>query len=513
MTLTFREAPRRVTATAAGWRVDGLKADGSVDGAIQLTRESTADRPDAADPSALSPWLRVHRRVLLGLPWQVETEVQRVGGNVAETLTLRVPLLPGEAIVEGGVEAQGGVAAVTLPPHAESVRWVSSLAEAPSLRLEAPTGGQWVERWEVVCMALFACTFDGPPPVAHVQDGAWAPTWWPWAGEALTVTVARPPAAEGSSATLDHVSYRVTPGWRQLAAELTLTVRASQGTTRALTLPAGAELQAVLADGQPRPLTLGADGALSLPILPGQHTWQITWQQDHPVGTLDRVPALDLGGAAVNVDIEVVPHEGRWLVGLWGPAWGPVTRLWGEVLLLLLLAPLLARLPWAGLSTRQWALLGLGMTQLPLPAFAAVAAWFVLVGWRAEARNHDRAAWFLLGQLAVLGLSLVALVCLYLAIHAGLLWQPDMQVGGNGSHDGLLRWFVDRHDGGPLPQPMILSTPLLVWRVLSLLWALWLASSLVGWLPWAFNAFVAGGWAPNPRRAPAAEATEPPAAG
>jgi hypothetical protein len=111
--------------------------------------------------------------------------------------------------------------------------------------------------------------------------------------------------------------------------------------------------------------------------------------------------------------------------------------------------------------------------------------------------------------------TLVALGCLYAAVHAGLLFDPDMQITGNGSTNWRMLWYVDRIDGA-LPRPAVLSLPLWVWRVVMLLWALWLAASLIGWLRRGFTALGTGGFVKAmaleayglgaaPRRRPAVE--------
>jgi hypothetical protein len=138
-------------------------------------------------------------------------------------------------------------------------------------------------------------------------------------------------------------------------------------------------------------------------------------------------------------------------------------------------------------------------------AAAAVAGWLLFLGWRRSYAPGLRwgAALFNLRQLLIVGWTLAALVLLAVAIHQGLLGSPDMQVEGNGSTDGVLRWFEDR-SGPVLPQGWMISVPLLVYRAVMLAWALWLALSLLRWLRWGWEAFGTGGlWRASPRRAPA----------
>jgi membrane protein YdbS with pleckstrin-like domain len=44
-----------------------------------------------------------------------------------------------------------------------------------------------------------------------------------------------------------------------------------------------------------------------------------------------------------------------------------------------------------------------------------------------------------------------------------------------------------------MPQPWALTLPLFMFRILMLLWALWLAHSLLKWLRWGWRCFSEGG--------------------
>ncbi len=51
-----------------------------------------------------------------------------------------------------------------------------------------------------------------------------------------------------------------------------------------------------------------------------------------------------------------------------------------------------------------------------------------------------------------------------------------------------------------LPQPEVLSAPLWVYRVLMLLWSLWLAVSLLRWWRWGWDCLSEGGLLRGPER-------------
>jgi hypothetical protein len=85
-------------------------------------------------------------------------------------------------------------------------------------------------------------------------------------------------------------------------------------------------------------------------------------------------------------------------------------------------------------------------------------------------------------------LTLVALIELFAAVQQGLLGSPDMQIAGNRSSANALNWYQDR-SGVELPRAWVFSAPLVVYRLMMLAWALWLAFALVGWLRWGWQCF------------------------
>jgi hypothetical protein len=83
--------------------------------------------------------------------------------------------------------------------------------------------------------------------------------------------------------------------------------------------------------------------------------------------------------------------------------------------------------------------------------------------------------------------------CLCGAVYYGLVSNPDMLVAGASSTDVLeLSWYEDRI-GGVFATPLVISLPVVAFRLLNLVWALWLASSLVRWLGWGWKQYAQGG--------------------
>ena len=204
-------------------------------------------------------------------------------------------------------------------------------------------------------------------------------------------------------------------------------------------------------------------------------------------------PTVDLGSPSVNSTLSLQLPRDRWLLWAEGPVLGPAVLFWAVLLVILIGAMALAR--WGGtpLRTHQWFLLGVGLSQSHAVAILLVTGWLLLLGRRkALAEQEIGAVKFDLGQISLALLTLVALATLLFAVEQGLLGSPDMQVAGHHSTAWRLSWYQDRI-AGPMPIAEVITAPLLVYRGLMLVWALWLALALLKWLNWGWSCFSAGG--------------------
>ncbi len=497
LTLKFGVLPKRLTWTSQAWTVSGVHADATVDRAIQLTRLIRSGKGHSAGSTEnLAPWVQVERVLDLGIPWQVVTTVSRVGPSTTP-LALRVPLLDGEAVVDADLEVRDHAVQVALDRSQTRVSWHSTLAQQPEIVLRAPTGVPWNERWKVLCSPVFSCHFEGLTPLRHVAEGRWAPEWWPWPGEQVTLSVTRPEAVAGQTLTVDSARLTYRPGKRMAETTLSLHLRSSRGGQQTIVLPEQARVQKTTVDGRTIPVQ-ATRGSLPVPVQPGSHTVTVVWQQSTSSRLVDRAPRVDVGSPGVNATVAVEAPPNRWILWLEGPDVGPVALFWSLIVVVLIAAPIARRVPYTPLKTWQWVLLGLGMVALSPYAPLMIILWFAALGYR---RKHPPAAWywFDLYQLALIVLTMVALGTLYATIHHGLLGNAPAYIQGNGSSESHLLWYVDRIDG-VLPQPAVWSVPMWVWRVVMLAWSLWLAWSLVRWLPDAWHAFADGGtWRTGPR--------------
>jgi hypothetical protein len=489
--LQFVPPPRVLTGRGDGWTLDGLRPDAPSPASLQLSRSRALDATGqpAVDAGDLPPWLELAREFDLGIPWLVHNELRRLGPPGPAVL-VRVPLLPGESPMTAAVAVEGREAIVTLE-RGEALRaWDSILAEVDSVSLQAPSDRPWTEIWTLDCSPIFHCDTEGLAPTEHLAEGRARRSWRPWPGEQLTIRATRPQALAGETTTVDSALLAVTPGRRMEEAKLQLQLRSSQGGDQALTLPDGAQVQSFLVDGNARPFEV-QDGRLRWSIEPGAHNVEVAWRRTMEDGVRYVLPKVDLGRDAANVEIQVSVPEHRWLLYAGGPRWGPVVTLWQYIFVVIALAILLGRKAPTPLSTVDWALLGLGMTQVPWVAAALVVGWLICLGMRANAEDlpwwaHD------LAQLVLLAWTPLALGMLAWGVWQGLVVAPDMGVEGAGSWGTELHWFQDR-SGSTLPQPWLLWLPRLAWRGVMLAWALWLALRFsFRWFAWIWRSWTAG---------------------
>lgn len=495
MTLT----PHRIELdgpSADGWLLEGVDGNGVPQQQVQLRRvhasSGAAGDNDDSGRSSFPPLLQVQRQLQLGLDWNTHTTVSRnpaaSGGAV-----VAIPLLPGESVTSAGVRVEDGRVMVSLAPGQAGFSWTGTLKPVAELHLSAPREPAWAETWRLDASPIWHIRSAGIPLIQrHDQRGQWQPEWRPLPGEQVTLSISRPEGIGGQTSTIDGSLLTLTPGKRATLAKLHIGLRSSQGRQYQLALPTDATLQKLVLDGKAQAARQQGD-RVTLAIEPGNHGIQLEWQQPGGMEWRFQTPPMDLGQDSVNSMLQVVVPQDRWLLYAFGPAIGPAVLIWGILLVLLGLAIALGRTRLTPLNSWQWLLLMIGLSQVDAMQGLLVVGWLLALGARGRMELDQRSR--LTHNLAQAGLallSLLALVVIAEVVRRGLLGDPLMQVGGNGSDGRLLNWYLDR-SGPELPVATVISVPLLVYRGLMLLWALWLANSLLRWLSWGWGNYARGG--------------------
>lgn len=470
-----------------GWRIDGVYENGKTGPQLEFHRIEEAVKNTAQ--VSLPAFVEVERTLQLGLDWKVVTRVNNLGDSQSSVM-LELPLLPGEAVMSNDIRVKDGKVLVNMAAGQSQLEWQSTLEKRDLLQLEADASGRWSEVWHADISPIWHMQASGIPIIRHQnQQGSWLPEWRPWPGESVQLRISRPRASAGATLTIDKSLIQVYPGKRSEKAELSLDLRSSKGGQHSLTLPEGAVLQSATIDGVTLPIRQQAN-RVTLPIHPGLQQIHLSWQTPEAQEFVFTSPQLDLGVASVNSHIQAFVGDDRWVLLTFGPRLGPAALIWGLLLVLLISSFGLHRLP-TPLKHWQWFLLLIGLSQLQIFAALLVVAWLLALSLR-ERRASNQIVWFNLNQVGLALLTLCSIGLLFAAVQQGLLGGPDMQIAGNHSSANQLNWYQDRSDA-QLPTALIISAPMMLYRLAMLGWALWMALSLLDWLRWGWNCFASGG--------------------
>jgi hypothetical protein len=494
--IPFPTPPRVIEVESDGWFVAGIKDRRLTSGSLQLTRLQTEQGGEAAprwESSRFPAFVIVTRNIEFDLDWQVRTTVQRKA-PVQGALTVNLPLLDGETVLNEHITVADGQAQISMNPTQRQVSWVSRLPRTSPLTVTAEPGAPWVEVWRVSVGSIWNVAFAGVPESESGRDnqGARIAQFNPRGGEALTMTATRPEASEGSTLAFDAVNLAVSQGDRSSTVDMMLQYRSTRGAQHIVRLPESAEITEVRIDGSVEPLR--ADGRdLTLPILPGEHSIGVTWRDSRDVGSVAETPDVDLGAPASNITMNLTLPANRWLLGTNGPPLGPAVLYWPELVVLILIALVLGRFDWTPLKWWHWLLLGFGFSTFNWPVLGVVVVWLLACG--ARHRYRTEIPWWRYNTTQVLYalFTVIALGAIVVALPSGLLGSPDMHVTGNGSYGNALTWFADRSDS-VLPIATAWSAPMWIYKVLILIWALWLSFALLRWLPWVWQCFAKDGF-------------------
>lgn len=493
LTLPFPLPPRRIAVDAPGWDVAGVTDGRLPSGALELNRQAQeGDTDEVLSGSVFPPYVRVTRNVVFDLDWSVETRVERVA-PADGAFTLGIALLPDEAVITPGIDANAGRATAAFVAGQRVVEWESRLPTANSLTLTAADDEPWSETWRFTVGQIWHAEFAGlpatPPELADLSF--YTPEYYPRPGESLTVNLNRPASASGDTIAIDSVEYERDVGARVSQSTLHFAYRSTRGMEHAITLPAGSELESVEIDGSTIPLRLDG-GRLGIPITPGRHDVEIAWRTGEGVAARVGLPVVDLGGGASNILSTLDLPADRWILLTLGPTLGPAVLYWPELLVFTLAALVLGRIPWSPFKTHEWLFLGFGLSTFAWPVLFLFVVWAFVLSWRGRTEIRLSRRWFNTAQVGFAILTVAALGALIGAIPVGLLGQADMQIVSP-VRPGTLSWFMDR-TAAPTPDVTVVSVSFWFYRAAMLAWSLWLSFALLRWLRWAWRAFSHGGY-------------------
>lgn len=494
-------APLSLTHSELGW-TGSVSSDGSVWTVAKIDKGQTQDS-ELTLPAAPPAPAMVHIQRNFSFMGTVSATyvIERLPGNEG-SLTVWLQALDGETMQTEGVIKQEGQWVGNIPAGQRVVVWNSQIQTKGDLAfdLKAIPASVGQETWMVDHSPAWEVAFEGP-------DTQRAGQRLPLPGESFKLKAKRLPMAPGNNQRVDQARWDVEYlDHSTVEHTITLDLTLAQAEVRTIKIPTQARIHEVLIDGN-NVVVQPQDGKLDISIPGGKHELRLKLRVDQQKGVVQKLPEIDLGGPVNNLAIHYPAGKDRWLLAAWGPGWGPAVMYWSELVVLLGVALILARLPF-GISTISAVLLVLGMSTQE-----GTAMWLtMLVIWLAGISYRERISpqqygnqAFNLIQIGMVVLTMLVSLTVSATIARGLLvGQPDMSIVSPGTGEAMT-WWVDRTQG-VISSPVLVSVPRWGYKVLLFAWTLWFATWLWGIIKRALAAWMNGGYwystPPQPPRLP-----------
>ncbi|MEM6883963.1 MAG: hypothetical protein AAF571_02955 [Verrucomicrobiota bacterium] len=490
---TFMLRPRQVRIEAPGWNHTGVKPNGVPESQIFFSRQQkTASGEASYDHHETEAVVVVDRHLETGLVWRAQTNVRRLSG-AGKAVSLRVPLLPGEKVLSSNIIVKENHVEVRLGAQQNGISWSSELPITPELKLVSSSEDLWIERWYLTNSPVWNVSLAGLAPVFEQGNAQLTPVWHPWPGESVALTFSRPQAVAGETATISSINHEIWLGARQRASTLEFIAECSLGQDFPIKLPENAEISSVYFNGQNVPARID-NGKLMIALKPGSQQVEIKWTENLELGWVSQADAVEFPVEVSNINTRINIPENRWTLWAHGPLQGPAVRFWVVLTCSLLIALILSRLPHSPLKPLEWLLLAIGLTQIHMVGGLFIAGWFFLMAWRGRSGQLTWPAYGFNALQVVLVATTTIMIALFVSVVSkGLLGDPDMFINGNRSYLHALRWYQPSTEGA-LPSILCVTVSIWLYRFLMLLWALWLAFSLIRWMKWGWQQFSASGY-------------------
>ncbi|CAA6808710.1 MAG: Unknown protein [uncultured Sulfurovum sp.] len=455
---------------------------------VNLDQEVNRSRQNVQ--SAIEAKVSVKRVFYFGLRWYVETEVKLLN-SIDKPYTLNYKLLENESILNKEIERQGQNAVLHLNNDKRVYTWRSSLPITSTLALQASSARQVTERWHMDISSLWNVQYEKMALGKQENiNNLLIPVFEPWHNEALLLKLQKNQAVKGKSLTIESSHLEVVQSQRYRDLTLSLKIKSSQAQQYSVALSNVKELTSVSIDRVAHYLQVD-EHKVSIPLKAKSQEVVIKWREEQSTATKYSFAEINLGKSSVNSSLQLRLPSDQWILFTDGPLLGPAVLLWGMLLAVILFSFILGRIKNNPLKTRDWVLLGMGVSTTSLLIMIPIVVWILILRYKEVNSESLKGTKKNLLQVAIVLLTLVALVSIVGAVSVGLLGSPEMLIAGNNSYGHTLNWYSDRI-GVTLENPTVISVSIWYYRVLMLIWAMWISFSLIKWLTWAWSIFSKG---------------------
>ena len=499
--LRFKDQPKRINVEGTdNWEIVGTQANVLTGNTLEFLAKANTSQEDSPASTRFKqqPFVKVTRMLTIDKMWTVKTTVERIAPTMG-SLNLQIPTLSGEHVISDEIAVENNQVAVTISAGESQFNWTSTLDRHNAMQLVAPNNKRFIEQWQIVISPSWHLSLEGLPMIMEQQNALdyFSYSFYPHAGESLNLAIFRPDAVQGEALAIDSVNLKIDQGTRTSKLELAFNYRSTRGGEHVIDLPINYQLKEVKTDG--RIINLQPESRqLAIPISPGTHNIQITMRSNIENSLAFSPPDINLNAPSSNITTQVNVSNQRWILWAKGPLLGPAILYWGELLAFILIALLVARVKFSPLNTVQWLILGLGLSLNNWGVLVLIALWFASITASKSRPKDTTQIMFNLSQLFLYAFSAVAILSLISVVPISLLSNPSMGIEGYQSYGNTLTWFADKADG-QLPSVTILSISVWFYKAMMLVWVIWLSTSILSWIKWAWKTIgIHGYWQSSP---------------
>ena len=510
---------RQYSESVTGWQPSHVRGRDAWQSLSFRLKSSTAEPagevlPKGLPQSRVPAFFDVSRELKLSDGMYIDTTIRRLS-PVGMVETAVIPAWPKELILQGSeqVSRQGDVINVVFRASDTSLKFRSSLQYSDDelkgyqggvLRkiVLPPASAAQRTRWNLDYASQWEIAVEGLPVIyQQTRSGANTKSIRPWPGESATLLISRVEPIPGDTVAVQKLELVIAPHEvRHGGIGGTLEINADIETTQAQTLQlnvSDAVINQVMINGQR--INNEASDSVRVPLDVGRARVQIAGELKSGLTGVYHEPKVSLKTPAgdkvdiYNATTEVTMPENRWVYRADGRGVGPDFLFWSILPPLLLVALALHFLKLGQINGISWLLVMIGFTQansfglyIGIGMSALFIGWLYLLKLRENMRPFDMSAFrFNSFQIILLLVTIASLLSMADGLFNGLLGHPKMQVAGNGSDAYFLRWFNDHG----MPQASVMSLPLLYYRIVILVWAIWLSFIVLRWVKYGWKAF------------------------
>lgn len=483
-----------MSSELSGFAVNESVTSGSQVFQINRTKRAVAkSNLSSSSRIEMAAFFEITRSMDIGALWQVTTTVRRINQSQGSA-SIDVPLLEGEKVISLEGTLLKDAIRLSFAPS-ETVKTFSSLLPVDqAIHLFVPQNVKnYREVWRLNLETTWSMKKTGIDPIV---DNSSRTVFKPSAGDSLVLSMLRPAGVDGEVITFDSVTYNISSARQITSLELFLKMRASEAGTHSITLPKDTVVKELQINSENYPV-VQKGRELNIPVTAGSSEVLIKAEVKKEMGVKFSFPKISLNAPSVDINQKMEVSANRWLLFTAGPVTGPAVLFWSQLPLLLLLAFVLARAKSIPMAGWQWFVLLLGLTQANILVGVAVVGWFVLIAAREKITASGKLKNAI--QILIVIATIIFIYALFKGVKGGLLGIWDMKISGNnsffswsGDRAWMLNWYQDA-SSNLLPTPWVISLPVAAYRVLMVLWSVWLAFSFIGWIKWGARIYGQGG--------------------